>query len=192
VWGRLTAWTAVAVGLGFLATEAIVVNARIRDYDEGVYWQSVRALVRGEPLFRTVFATSPPGFYYAALPFYWVGHSLGSLRAGILLLGLVGLAATYVVGRLLAGDLPALVAVLLVATSWHYLHQSAILQADGPSVAISMVALALSLGAVRADGRLRDALAVGSGLALAFFRWDQVLRGRHFGATRDRLARRTA
>jgi 4-amino-4-deoxy-L-arabinose transferase-like glycosyltransferase len=78
------------------------------------------------------------------------------------------LVATYVVGRLLAGNLAGLAAVLLVATSWHYLHQSAILQADGPAIAISMLALALALGAVRADGRLRDALAVGSGLALAF------------------------
>jgi hypothetical protein len=166
--GRLTAWAAVAIGVGFLATEAIVLNARVRDYDEGVYWQSVRALIRGEPLFRTVFATSPPAFYYAVLPFYWVGHSLSSLRMGILVLGLVGLAATYVVGRLLAGGLAGLVAVLLVATSWHYLHQSAILQADGPAVAISMLAVALALGAVRTDGRLRDALAVASGLALAF------------------------
>ena len=161
-------WAAIGVGLGFVAAEVIVVNARIRDYDEGVYWQSFRALARGEPLFRSVFATSPPGFYYAVLPFYWVGHSLSSLRIGILLLGLVGLAATYVVGRLLAGDLPGLIAVLLVATSWHYLHSLAILQADGPAVAIGMLVLALALGAVRADGRLRDALAVASGLALAF------------------------
>ena len=166
--GRVTTWAAVAVGVGFLATETVVLNARIRDYDEGVYWQSLRALVRGEPLFRSILATSPPGFYYAVLPFYWVGHSLGSLRVGILVLGLVGLAATYVAGRLLAGDLAGLIAVILVATSWHYVHQSAILQADGPAVAISMLALALALGAVRADGRLRDALAVGSGLALAF------------------------
>ena len=166
--GRVTTWAAVAVGVGFLATETVVLNARIRDYDEGVYWQSLRALVRGEPLFRSILATSPPGFYYAVLPFYWVGHSLGSLRVGILVLGLVGLAATYVAGRLLAGDLAGLIAVILVATSWHYVHQSAILQADGPAVAISMLALALALGAVRADGWLRDALAVGSGLALAF------------------------
>src|SRR6202140_2504883 len=166
--GRVTTWAAVAGGVGFLATETGVLNARIRDYDEGVYWQSIRALARGEPLFRTVFATSPPAFYYAVLPFYWVGHSLGSLRVGILVLGLVGLAATYVVGRLLAGDLAGLIAVILVATSWHYLHQSAILQADGPAVAISMLGVALALGAVRADGRLREALAVGSGLALAF------------------------
>jgi 4-amino-4-deoxy-L-arabinose transferase-like glycosyltransferase len=156
------------VGLGFLAAEAIVLNAHIRDYDEGVYWQSIRAMARNEPLFQSVFAPQPPVFYAILLPFYWIGHSLTSLRIAVLFLGLVGLAATYVVGRLLAGHVAGLVAVVLVATSPLYLHQSAIVQADGPAVAIGMVAMALALTALRTDGRLRDALAVGAGLALAF------------------------
>src|SRR5260370_40524496 len=124
--GRLTAWAAVVIGVSFLAIETIVLNARIRDYDEGVYWQSVRALARGEPLFRSVFASQPPVFYEALLPFYWVGHSLSSLRIAVLMLGLVGLGATYVVGRLLAGHVTGLGAVVLAATSPLYLHQSAI------------------------------------------------------------------
>lgn len=158
---------AAVTALGFVAAQAIVLNARIRDYDEGVYWQSVRALARGEPLFRSVFASQPPGFYDALLPFYWVGHSLGSLRIEVLALGVVGLAATYAAGRLLAGDMAGFVAVLLAATGPLYLHQSAIVQADGPAVAISMLAVALALGAVRADGWLRHLLAVATGLALA-------------------------
>jgi 4-amino-4-deoxy-L-arabinose transferase-like glycosyltransferase len=165
--GRLTAWAAVVVGVGFLATEAVVLNARIRDYDEGVYWQSLRALARGEPLFRSVFASQPPIFYEALLPFYWVGHSLISLRLTVLMLGIIGLAATYAVGRLLAGQVAGLVAVVLAASSPLYLHQSAIVQADGPAVAIGMLAVALALGAVRADGRLRDSLAIATGLALS-------------------------
>src|SRR3979411_1721664 len=155
--GRLTAWMAVAVGLGFLITEAIVLNARIRDYDEGVYWQSLRAMARGEPLFGSIFASQPPIFYEALLPFYWVGHSLVSLRIGVLAIGLVGLGATYVVGRLLAGHVAGLVAIVLAASSPLYLHQSAIVQADGPAVAIGMVAVALALGAGRAAGRWRTA-----------------------------------
>ena len=134
--GRLTAWAAVAVGLGFLATEAIVLNARIRDYDEGVYWQSVRAMARGEPLFRSVFASQPPIFYEMLLPFYWIGHSLVSLRLTVLVLGIIGLTATYAVGRLLVGPLAGLVALVLVATSAVYLFESGIVQADGPAVAI--------------------------------------------------------
>jgi 4-amino-4-deoxy-L-arabinose transferase-like glycosyltransferase len=165
--GRLTAWAAVAVGVGFLATEAIVLNARIRDYDEGVYWQSFRALARSKPLFRSIFAPTPPAFYYSLLPFYWLAHSLTSLRLGVLVFGVIGLAATYIAGRLLAGDLAGLVAVILTATSPLYLHQSAILQADGPAVAVSIVAVALALAAVRAGGRIGDALAMAAGMALA-------------------------
>ena len=165
--GRLTAWAAVSIGVSFLAIETIVLNTRIRDYDEGVYWQSVRALARGEPLFRSVFASQPPIFYEALLPFYWVGHSLMSLRITVLILGIVGLASSYAVGRLLAGQVAGLVAVVLAATSPLYLHQSAIVQADGPAVAISMLAVALALGAARTDGRLRDGLAVAAGLALS-------------------------
>jgi hypothetical protein len=165
--GRLTAWAAVATGIGFVIAEAIVLNARIRDYDEGVYWQSLRAMARGEPLFRSVFASQPPIFYEALLPFYWVGHSLISLRVTVLLLGIIGLAATYAVGRLLSGHVAGLVAVVLVATSPLYLHQSATVQADGPAVAISVVAIALAVGAVRVDGRWRDGLALASGLALS-------------------------
>src|SRR2546423_7808603 len=165
--GRLTAWAAVAVGLGFLATEAVVLNARIRDYDEGVYWQSFRALARGEPLFRSIFAPTPPAFYFALLPFQRLAHSLASLRLGVLVFGVIGLAATYVAGRLLAGDVAGLVAMVLAATSPLYINQSAILQADGPAVAVSIVAVALALAAVRAGGRMRDALAVAVGLALA-------------------------
>src|SRR2546423_7128287 len=108
---RVSTWSALAVGTGFLLTEVIMLGARIRDYDEGVYWATFRALARGEPMFSTVFATSPPGFFYALLPFYLVGHTFASLRAGVLLLCLAGLAAIYMLGRLLAGNLGAFTAV---------------------------------------------------------------------------------
>jgi 4-amino-4-deoxy-L-arabinose transferase-like glycosyltransferase len=165
---RVSTWSALAVGIGFLLAEVIMLDARIRDYDEGVFWATIRALARGEPMFSTVFATSPPAFFYSLLPFYLVGHSLASLRAGVLLLCLIGLAATYFIGRLLAGNLGGLVAVLLAATSSVFWHESTILQADGPSLALSTVAVALSMLAVRTEGRSRDALAAATGLALAF------------------------
>src|ERR1700736_6885073 len=161
------AWAAVLIAVGFVAAEALVLSAPLRDYDEGVYRQSFRALARGEPLFSSVFAPTPPGFYYALLPFYRLAHSLTSLRIGVLVFGVIGLAATYLAGRLLAGEVGGLVAAVLAATSPLYLQQSAILQADGPAVAMSVVASALALLAVRRDGRLREALAAAAGLALA-------------------------
>src|SRR5438094_4674662 len=165
---RVTASAAVAVAVGFIVAEALMLNARIRDYDEGVFWQTIRALARGEPMFSSVFASSPPGFFYALLPFYLVVHSIASLRAGVLLLCLAGLAATYVLARLLAGNVGGLVAVLLAATSSVYWHESTVLQADGPSLALSTVAVALAVLAVRTEGRARDTLAAAAGLALAF------------------------
>src|SRR3981081_970533 len=142
--GRLAAWVGVAGGVGFGGRPAVGATAggarwgargggrtsAIRGWDEGVYWQAIRAHARNEPLFKSVFASQPPMFYETLLPFYWVGHSLTSLRIGVLMLGLVGLAATYVTGRLLVGHVVGLVAVLLAATSPLYLHQSAIVQAD--------------------------------------------------------------
>ena len=71
-------------------------------------------------------------------------------------------------GRLLAGNLGGLVAVLLSATSSVYWHESTVLQADGPSLALSTVAVALAMLAVRTEGRGRDALAAAAGPALAF------------------------
>src|SRR6059058_1661063 len=180
---RVSTWSALAVGIGFLLSEAIMLDARIRDYDEGVYWATFRALARGEPMFSTVFATSPPGFFYALLPFYLVVQSLASLRAGVLLLCLAGLAATYVMGGLLAGNLGGLVAVLLSATSSVYWHESTVLQADGPSLALSTVAVALAMLAVRteAGGRGRPGVGV--------LGWHQVLWRGGGGADRDRVAR---
>jgi len=165
---RASAWAAaVLVGIGFLAAEAIVLGARIRDFDEGVYWQSFRALSRGETLFRSIFTPTPPAFYYTLLPFYRVVPSLTSLRLGVLVFGVIGLAATFVAGRLLADNLAGLLAVILAATSPLYLTESAVLLADGPAVATSVVAVALILLALRREGRARDGLAMAAGLALA-------------------------
>src|SRR2546422_10899795 len=172
---RVSTWSALAVAIGFLLTEGIMLDARIRDYDEGVFWATIRALARGEPMFSSVFATSPPGFFYALLPFYLVVHSLASVRAGVLLLCLGGLAAAYVLGRLLAGNLGGLVAVLLTATSAAYWHESTILQADGPSLALSIVAVALSMLSVRTEGRTRDGPAAPTRLLAALSGCYQVL-----------------
>jgi Dolichyl-phosphate-mannose-protein mannosyltransferase len=158
---------AVGVGIAFVATEVFLLDVRIRDFDEGVYWQSIRALARGEPLFRSVYASQPPAFYYVLLPLFAVAHSLVSLRLAVLVLGVVGLGATYVAGRLIAGPVAGLIALVLAATSSLYFHESAIVQADGPSVAMSMAAVAFALLARRNLGRRGELFGAAAGLALA-------------------------
>ena len=165
--GRLVGWAAAVVGVTFASAEGVLLNVRIRDFDEGVYWQSIRALARGEALFSSVFASQPPGFYGLLLPLYSVSRSLVSLRLTVLILGLAGLGATYVAGRLLAGPVAALIATVLVASSPLYFHQSAIIQADAPSVALSGVAVCLALLAVRRQRGTAIALAALSGVVLA-------------------------
>ncbi len=145
----------------------LLIHAGSRDWDEGVYWQSIRALVRGEPLFRSVYASQPPAFYYALVPLYLLSHSLAALRISVLFFAVVGLVAGYWAARSLAGFPAAVIALLLLATSPMYIHEAAIVQADMPSAAMTLLALALTLAATRASRIVATRLAVLAGLALA-------------------------
>lgn len=147
------------------------------DYDEGVYWASLRDMARGHPLFSSVYSSQPPAFLSVLSVFFAAGHSLVAARAGILVFFAVALVATYAAARTLLGTWPALAAAALLAVDPLMLRQSVALQADGPSVALGMVALAcaaaaaLSMPAAGDGGRsrsLRSAiLLVAAGLALA-------------------------
>ena len=159
---------AVTAVSAFIAIELSVLHAGFRDYDEGVYWQSLRAMGRGERLFGTVFASQPPAFYYAMLPYYLVGHSIFALRLGILVFSAAGLAATYVTGRMLAGPVAGLLAAGLLATSSLYIQQGAVLQADAPAAALSVATLAFLAAATHANGRRRWLLGAAAGACLAF------------------------
>ena len=164
---RVLTAAALLAAIIFLGLAIWTLGAGLRDWDEGVYWQSLRALTRGEPLFSSVFASQPPGFYYALLPFYAAGHSVESLRIAVLLLTSAGVVAIYFAGRFLAGHDVGLVSALLLATSPLLIQQSAVAQADAPSVGLALVAVALALAAGQAGGRKRWALAAAAGLTVA-------------------------
>ena len=155
----------------FLGLALLTLGAGLRDWDEGVYWQSLRALTRGETLFSSVFASQPPGFYFALLPFYAAAHSIESLRIAVLLMTSAGLVAIYFAGRSLAGQEAGLVATLLLATSPLFVLQSTVAQADAPAVGLAVVAVALALASsnprTSLDGRWHLALAATSGLTIA-------------------------
>ena len=152
---------------GFLALQLWLIHAGSRDYDEGVYWQSIRALLRGEPLFGSVFGSQPPAFYYALLPFYAISHSLAALRLTVLCFAIVGVAAVYLAGRLLAGPGAAVVAVILLVSSPLYIQEAAIVQADMPAIAMMVVAVAVMIAATRRQGRQASLLGILAGLAFA-------------------------
>ncbi len=164
---RSLAIIAIAAVIAFLALEILSLRAGFRDYDEGVYWQTLRALARGAPLFSSVFASEPPVFFYSLLPFDLLGHSIAAIRLGVVFFGAVGVVAAYLGGRWLAGNQAGLAAAAMVATAPFYLDQAAIVQSDGPAIALALLAVALIVGAVRQTGRAELILAAASGLILA-------------------------
>lgn len=138
------------------------------DYDEGVYWQSLRAMTAGHPLFTSVFSSQPPFFLLSLYPFYLLlGQSLEAARLGVVIYSLVGVLGLYAIGRMLAGRWTGVAAAALLALDPVYLTESHSLQAEVPSLAYEIVCVALALAARKTVGRTRLALAAASGVFLS-------------------------
>ncbi len=114
-------------------------------YDEGVYWQSLRAMSAGDTLYQQIFYSQPPFFLLSIFPIYQLfGQSIWAARLGIVIISLVGLLSAFLLGKTLRGYSGAIAALLLLIVAPIYLAESQILQADGPSAALSMLAVALA------------------------------------------------
>jgi len=156
-----------------LLVVAVVVRAPLLgggqiDYDEGVYWQSLRALAAGHALFTSVYSSQPPGFLLLLLPGHLLsGGALLADRLAVLVLALAGIAAGGRTAGLLAGRWAGLLAAALLAADPLFLRQSVTLQAEGPAVALALIALAAAAEARHRGGRAALPLGAASGAALA-------------------------
>ncbi|HEX5545974.1 MAG TPA: glycosyltransferase family 39 protein [Ktedonobacterales bacterium] len=160
-------WVALGAGVIALALALQTLQGPSTDYDEGVYWQSLRAMADGHPLFSSVFSSQPPLFLLSVYPFYIVfGQSLGAARIALIVFSLAGIAGTYVAGRALGHPAIGAVACLLLALDPLYEHGAHTLQAELPSVALQIWAVTCAILAMRASGRRRTWLVVGSGVLL--------------------------
>src|SRR5712691_5350906 len=147
-WQTILSWTAI-VGLfaGALAMRLYDLGLLFdRDgYDEGVYWQTLRAMSAGHTLYQQIFYSQPPFFLLSLYPgFALFGGTLWSARLGIALISLLGLLGALLLGKVLAGLLGAIVALLLLIADPLYLAQSQTIQAEAPSVALSLLAVGLA------------------------------------------------
>ncbi|MBX5458554.1 MAG: glycosyltransferase family 39 protein [Thermogemmatispora sp.] len=116
-----------------------------RDFDEGVYLQSLRAMSHGFALYSQIFYSQPPFFLESIFPIYVLaGQTLWAGRLAIALLSLCGLIGAWLLGKALHGYTGAFIALLLTLTSVSFLNESRVLQADGPSVALSLLAVGLA------------------------------------------------
>jgi uncharacterized membrane protein len=142
-------------------------NGASQDYDEGVYLQSLRALADGHPLFTSIFSSQPPLFLLSIYPFYALfGQSLSAARLGLLFFSLAGLAGIFVAGRALQHRVVGGVACLLLAFDPMYEHSAHTVQAELPSIAFQIWAVACTALAMRAQGRRQSWLLVGAGTLL--------------------------
>jgi 4-amino-4-deoxy-L-arabinose transferase-like glycosyltransferase len=143
---RARSWAAPAgILLLAAAVRAWFLTGPQLDYDEGVYWQSLRALAAGHPLFSSVYSSQPPGFLLLLTPFYdLLGHSLAAARGGVALVSLLGIAAAYSLLASAGNRAVGIAAAALLLADPLYLRQSVTLQADGPALAIALAALAVA------------------------------------------------
>jgi hypothetical protein len=164
--GSRTHWRTDALVLGvvavvlrlpaFLAPRSLV-------FDDGVYGSSALAMRLGDLPFRDVFSSQGPVF----LPLVWIADLLGfrTLDGPRLLSvasGVVVTIAVYSCARRVTTRANALLAAGLVTTSGSVLWVTGPINADGPSMALSVLAVALALRALdHAEPRLWDAVWVG-------------------------------
>jgi 4-amino-4-deoxy-L-arabinose transferase-like glycosyltransferase len=147
-WQTLTTY---AVGLVFLLLGFLL---RLHDlglpfdrdgYDEGVYWQSLRAMAAGHTLYQQIFYSQPPFFLLSIYPFYTLfGQTLWAARLGIAVVSLTGLVGAFYLGKAISGRIGALIALLLMMIDPFYMSQSQKLEAEAPSAGLSLLAVGLA------------------------------------------------
>ncbi|HEX8983513.1 MAG TPA: phospholipid carrier-dependent glycosyltransferase [Ktedonobacterales bacterium] len=144
------------------------INGAGRDYDEGVYWQSLRAMASGHALYTSVFSSQPPFFLVSLYPFYMaLGQTIVAARLGIAVFGIVGVLAMYWLGQELGGRWVGIAAAALLTFDPLYLHEARTLQAEAPALTLEIVSVALAVAAMQRAGRSRALLALASGVVLA-------------------------
>ncbi len=139
-------------------------------YDEGVYWQSLRAMSGGQTLYQQIFYSQPPFFLLSIFPtFLLFGKTLAAARLGIALVSLTGLLGAFLLGRAVSGRIGAIATLLLLVMNPLYLRESQTIQAEAPSAALSLLAVGLVyLWWERPDDITGLCLAVLSAITLAF------------------------
>jgi Dolichyl-phosphate-mannose-protein mannosyltransferase len=130
-------------------------------FDDGVFGSSALAMRAGEVPFRDIFSSQGPVF----LPLLWVADLVGfrTMDAPRLLAVAAGVLVTiavYACARRLTTRANALLAAGLVTTSGSILWVTAPVNADGPSLALSVLAVAIALR-YRDDPHLRTAVGMG-------------------------------
>lgn len=151
----------VAVRLPFL-------RAGQMDWDEGVYWESLRALAAGHPLFATVYSSQPPAFLLLLEPWYrLLGGGIAAARAATLLYSLLGFLGAYLAAERLAGRGSGIVALAALAIPSFLVRETVQLLAEGPALGLALLALGVAALAPRDGSRSALVWLAGAGVIAA-------------------------
>jgi len=138
------------------------------DYDEGVYWQSLRAMAAGHPLFTSAYSSQPPAFLLLLFPAHLLlGGSIQADRATMVAFSVVGMIAAHQIGTLLESRWTGLAAASVLAVDPLSFRESVTLQADGPAIALALASVALAAACRHRDDRAGALLAAAAGLTFA-------------------------
>jgi 4-amino-4-deoxy-L-arabinose transferase-like glycosyltransferase len=170
---RVLALLAVgAVVIGTVVSRLPVLGVGEIDWDEGVYWISMQSMHAGHALYTSVYSSQPPAFLlFAEPPWALLGGGIVAARAVMLAWGVVAVVAGSVIGWRLGGAVAGVAAAATLAVDPLMVHQSVVLQADGPSISLALVAVALGTVAITAGNRRWSTVAAvlaGTAVAVGF------------------------
>jgi 4-amino-4-deoxy-L-arabinose transferase-like glycosyltransferase len=153
-WGEVLAWAAiVALAAGVQAWQWLPAQQPGWKYDEGVNVIKADLTLQGYRLYSDIWSDQPPLFtWLLAATFRLLGHEVWAGRMLVAAMAAVGALALGALARRLAGRLPAVLAVALLATLPHYQTLGRQLLIGLPALALALLALAVL---VAADGRRR-------------------------------------
>ncbi len=174
---RFPAWTSSHTHIIVAAVVVVAIAMRVYGlngrfdydgYDEGVYWQTLRAMSAGYGLYRAIFCSQPPVFPLSIYPFYLLfGSTISAARLGVAVLSLLGLAGAYLLGKVLAGRVGGVAALVIVVATPSYLQASQTLQAEGPATAFLFLTAGTALmWSEHPTGRKGLVLATSCGITL--------------------------
>jgi 4-amino-4-deoxy-L-arabinose transferase-like glycosyltransferase len=158
----------LAILTGALLLRILPLGAFSTEYDEGVYWLTMRAMADGHPLYTSIYNAQAPFFFPSLYPFFHLfGQTIIGTRFAVALYSLAGVVAAYLIGKGLGGRYVGLAAAALLAVDPLYLVQSRTLEAEMPSLALMLLGIALAVEAARRDRRAwRNWLIAASGVLL--------------------------
>ena len=159
----------IAVLVVVVATRLPHLSSGPLDFDEGVYWLSLRSMRLGHPLFTSVYSSQPPAFLLVTEPpWAWLGGSIEAARAVVLAWSVLGVGGAAILGWCLGGRVVGIATALLLSVDPRMVDQSITLQADGPATSLAVLSLAAAALAITLrTGRWRGVAAVAAGALMA-------------------------